>query len=161
MTDADRTDPPPAPAAPSAAPVVTPAQIARLHLRFGWAVLAGFMALGLALEALHGFKAPWFLDADNEARRTALRLAHTHGTLFGSINVLFALSLERLHLDARGGRLISGLLRAATVLLPGGFLIGGLVIHSGDPGLGIGLVPVGAALMIAATFLISRAAFRS
>ena len=36
-----------------------------------------------------------------------------------------------------------------SVLLPGGFLLGGLVIHGGDPGIGIYLTPIGAALLLA------------
>jgi ABC-type dipeptide/oligopeptide/nickel transport system permease subunit len=152
MTD-EENSPPPA-AAPAA-----PADLARTHLRFGWWAICIFVTLGLVLEALNGFKAGWYLDVMNEARRTTLRLAHAHGTLFGIVNILFAVSLPHLPgLDDRGRRLASGMLRGATVLLPGGFLVGGAVVYAGDPGLGVGLVPVGAALMIAATFLVARSA---
>ena len=34
------------------------------------------------------------------------------------------------------------------MLLPAGFLLGGLVIHDGDPGIGVLLVPVGALLLL-------------
>lgn len=141
------------------APLPPADALARTHLRFGWWAVCLFLTLGLALEVLHGFKVPWLVDVAHEARRTALRLAHAHGTLFGLINVAFALSLDRLPgLDDRGRRLASGTLRAATVLLPGGFLVGGFVIYAGDPGLGVVLVPIGALLMIVATFLVARAA---
>ena len=43
-----------------------------------------------------------------------------------------------------------------TLLL--GFFLGGLFVHAGDPGLGILLVPVGAALLFAAVWLAWRAA---
>ena len=35
----------------------------------------------------------------------------------------------------------------AAILLPAGFFLGGIVIYDGDPGLGVWLVPVGAALL--------------
>ena len=45
------------------------------------------------------------------------------------------------------------LLVASIVLLPGGFFLGGLVIHQGDPGLGIVLAPIGAITLILAVAL--------
>ena len=41
----------------------------------------------------------------------------------------------------------------ASLLLPGGFFLGGVVIYAGDPGLGILLVPVGALLLLTAVLL--------
>jgi hypothetical protein len=41
-------------------------------------------------------------------------------------------------------------LLAASVLMPGGFLLGGIWVYAGDPGLGILLVPVGGVLLFAA-----------
>jgi hypothetical protein len=35
----------------------------------------------------------------------------------------------------------------AAILLPVGFFLGGIVIYDGDPGLGVWLVPIGAALL--------------
>jgi hypothetical protein len=35
----------------------------------------------------------------------------------------------------------------AAILLPAGFFLGGIIIYDGDPGLGVWLVPVGAALL--------------
>jgi hypothetical protein len=46
----------------------------------------------------------------------------------------------------------------ATILLPAGFLLGGVQIYAGDPGLPILLVPVGAILLFAAVALTARAA---
>ena len=48
----------------------------------------------------------------------------------------------------------------ASILMPAGFFLGGLFIYSGDPGLGILLVPVGGALLLAAVFLVAKAALR-
>ena len=120
---------------------------------------AVFALMGLMLEALHGFKIPWYLDVGYETRRMMLRLAHVHGTLLGVINILFALSLSALG-DAEEKRVVSAskLLRLGSVLLPGGFLLGGIHIYDGDPGLGIVFAPIGALAFIAALFKIAQLA---
>jgi hypothetical protein len=58
----------------------------------------------------------------------------------------------------RNVRLISSCLIGALVLLPGGFFLGGIVVYGGDPGLGVLLVPIGAALFLAAVFFIATQA---
>lgn len=131
--------------------------LASRHLRFGWWSLFVFLTLGLVLESMHGFKVGWYLDASNATRRLMWTLAHAHGTLLGLLNVAFAATL---HLvpgwDARKRSLASNCLMAASVLIPAGFLLGGVVIYSGDPGLGIVLLPVGAALLLVAISLSAR-----
>ncbi len=66
----------------------------RLHLRFGWAALLAFLALGLVLEALHGFKVGWYLDVASSTRRLLFTLAHAHGTLLALVNIAYALTLR-------------------------------------------------------------------
>ncbi|MGI9240436.1 MAG: hypothetical protein ACR2RV_06515, partial [Verrucomicrobiales bacterium] len=56
----------------------------------------------------------------------------------------------------RGRSLASATLNAASLLIPGGFLLGGLWIYDGDPGLGILLVPLGALCLFSAVFLTAR-----
>ena len=129
--------------------------LARAHLRFGWWSLVVFIALGLVLETLHGFKIGWYLDVGHETRRLMLTLAHAHGTLLGLIHIAFAATLAR-EPELPRRRAASGLLKASSVLLPGGFLLGGLFIYGGDPGLGVFLVPVGAFLLLAAVVLVAR-----
>src|ERR1700687_4733070 len=127
------------------------------HLRFGWWSLLVFATLGLVLESLHGFKVRAYLDVSNETRRLMWTLAHAHGTLLGVVNVLFGLTLRGPPSMAETRqRFVSTLLVSATVLLPLGFFLGGVVIYSGDPGLGILLLPVGAMLLLAALYLIAR-----
>ena len=53
-------------------------------------------------------------------------------------------------------RLVSTSLYAASVLLPGGFFLGGVVFYAGDPGVGVLLVPAGAALLLFAIYGIAR-----
>ena len=130
----------------------------RRHLRFGWWSLFVFLLLGATLETLHGFKVGFYLDVSNETRRLMWTLAHAHGALLGLVNVAAGLSLRALPDMAGGGHvaLISVTLVAATVLLPAGFFAGGVTFYSGDPGVGIALVPVGAACLATAVFLMAR-----
>ena len=44
----------------------------------------------------------------------------------------------------------------ASILLPGGFFLGGIVFYGGDSGLGALLVPPGAALLLIALFVLAR-----
>jgi hypothetical protein len=114
----------------------------------GWLSILVFLTLGIALEALHGFKVDAYLNVANETRRLMWTLAHAHGALIGVLHLGFAFTLRELDAPATGWpRTASLCLSGATVLLPGGFLLGGAVTYGGDPGRGILLVPVGAALL--------------
>lgn len=125
------------------------------HLRFGWAMMASFLLLGLALELLHGFKIQWYLAMANETRRLLWTLAHAHGVLLGLLNVVYALSLR--NFPVRGSRLdlSSGLLIGGSICLPVGFLLGGIVVHGGDPNAFIALSPIGGALLAVALPMIA------
>ena len=131
--------------------------LVRRHLRLGWWCLLVFLSLGLLLEALQGFKIGFYMDLANATRRHVWTLAHAHGTLLGLVNLAFAMSLK-LFGDGRESwaGLASAALIGATILLPGGFLLGGIVVYAGDPGLGVLLVPVGGALLVLAVFLTAR-----
>lgn len=121
----------------------------RRHLRWGWSALCVYLSLGIVLEAFHGLKVDWYLSVANDTRRLLLRLAHTHGTLLGLVHLGYAFTLRSGALPpARGAHLASAALIGATVLLPGGFLLGGWVIHAGDPSRAIVLVPAGALLLL-------------
>lgn len=123
-----------------------PDDVARRHLRAGYWGLSVFVVLGAALEAFHAQKAPWLLDAGQETTRMMLRLAHAHGTLIALVNVAYGLTVR---VEERAaGPLPSASLLAALVLLPVGFLLGGIGARGGDPGLGIALVPAGALGML-------------
>jgi hypothetical protein len=135
---------------------------ARRHLRFGWWSLLVFAAMGLVLESFHGFKVRAYLDVSNETRRLMWTLAHAHGTLIAVVHIVFGLTVRAVpersvvHQD-----LISRSLIGASVLLPGGFFLGGIAFYSGDPGLGVLLVPVGAVLLLTAVFLVARSIDRA
>jgi hypothetical protein len=105
---------------------------------------------------LHAFKTSAYLDVSNEPRRLMWTLAHAHGTLMGLIHVAFAVTLGFWNVRTAQARQVSGALIAATVLLPGGFLLGGVRFYGGDPGVGVALVPVGAGLLVYAAVVTAR-----
>lgn len=125
-----------------------PSPIVRRHLVFGWGALLAFALLGVALEAMHGFKVGWYLDVDQETRRLLLTLAHAHGVLIALVNLAFAATLRTVADATAMPALVSPCLIGAGVLMPAGFLLGGAVTYGSDPGLGILLLPVGAALLL-------------
>jgi hypothetical protein len=127
------------------------------HLRVGWWSFLVFATFGLFLESLHGFKVRAYLDVSNETRRMMWTLAHAHGALLGLVNVLLGLSIRILpDVGLARRRLVSVSLLAATVLVPGGFFLGGVVFYAGDPGLGVLILPIGAISLLVAAFLLAR-----
>jgi hypothetical protein len=133
----------------------------RRHLLIGWWSVFGFGILGLLLELLHGFKIGAYLDAGNETRRLMWTLAHAHGTLLGLVHIAFAATLGISPIAEGKRRLVSGTLAGASVLLPGGFFLGGVQFYSGDPGIGIAVVPAGAVLLFSAAWTLARAVSRA
>ena len=134
-----------------------PLALGRRHLRFGWWALLAFLSVGAALEGMHGFKVGWYLDVSNETRRLLFTLGHAHGVLLSLVNVVFGLTV--LSVGAPGfsaRRFASPCLMAATLMLPGGFLLGGIVIYDGDPGPGVLIVPLGALLLFIAVLFTAR-----
>jgi hypothetical protein len=129
---------------------------AQRHVRFGWWSLLVFATAGLVLESFHGFKVRAYLDVSNETRRLMWTLAHAHGTLLALVHVVFGLTVRSgLGPPDRALRPISFMLIAAGVLLPGGFFLGGIAFFSGDPGLGVLVVPLAAALLLWTLFSIA------
>ena len=127
------------------------------HFKIGWWSLFVFVCLGIVLEGMLAFRVGWYMDVgDNETHRLMLRLGHAHGTLLSILNIAFAASLARLSLPAGARVLASRCLTAATLLVPGGFILGGLVTHGPEPGLGIVLLPVGAILLLFGIFQVAR-----
>ena len=144
---------------------------ARRHLLIGWWSLLLFLSLGLLLETFHGLKIGWYLQVSSHIRRLMLTLAHTHGTLLALVHLAFSLTACRQDVFTPGAqsgseratedspawrRRASACLIGATVLLPGGFFLGGFFIYDGDPGLGALLVPIGGVLLFVAVFLTAR-----
>jgi len=117
------------------------------HLRFGWWALAVYVCLGIVLETIHGFKIGWYLDVGNETRRLMFTLGHFHGTMLALVNIAAGLTIRGVE-GFQIKRSVSFALIGTAVLLPGGFLLGGLWTYDGDPGTGVWLVPIGALFML-------------
>ena len=118
--------------------------------------------MGLMLEGFHGFKAGFYLDVSMGTRRLMWTLAHANGTLLGLVNIGFSVTADFLpNWDARPRALASASLTTSSILIPGGFVLGGAILHSTDPGLGILLVPLGALFLFSAVFLTARAAVQA
>lgn len=127
------------------------------HLYLGWMSLLIFLSLGIVLEALHGFKVTAYLGVANSTRRLMWTLAHAHGTLLGLLHIAFAVSLPKLQAaQSNTLKLASGCLMWSGILIPAGFFLGGVSFHDGNPGLGILLLPFGAALLFTAVLLTFR-----
>lgn len=153
------------PAAPTLPPVgkarLDAEALARKQLRFGWFALLVFLTLGFGLELLHAFKVGAYLDVSNSTRRLMWTLAHAHGTILSLVNVAFGASLHLVpDWEPRMRDLASACLLSATILIPGGFFLGGLYFHAGDPGIGIVLLPVGALVLFIGVLLTGRAFLR-
>jgi hypothetical protein len=129
------------------------ARYVRLHGNFGWWSLLLFVSLGIVLESLHGFKVAWYLNVGEETRRLLWRLAHAHGTFLGLIHIAFTVAVKDRSLRPVARKVASRCLIGASVALPGGFFLGGTTIYRGDPGLGIVLLPFGAAMLWVAILL--------
>jgi hypothetical protein len=109
-----------------------------------WLSIAVWMSFGLLLESLIGFRVPAYLN--DPVRRELFRLAHTHGALLNIVLLLASLCVDR-NLVAASKTAI-WVLRIGAVLMPVGFLLGGIWHFEGEPGLGVWLVPLGGILVI-------------
>ena len=129
----------------------------RRHLKFGWSSLFVYVCLGILLEVFLAFRIGWYMNSgDNETHRLMFRLGHAHGTFLSLVNIAFAATLSRINLIDNIRRLSSRCLIAATLLIPGGFILGGVVTHGSEPGLGIILLPIGAIFLLFALFLLAK-----
>ena len=137
---------------PSAPETNPRARLVRTHLRFGWIGLLVFVVLGVVLEGLHAFKTSAYLGVGRETRRLMWTLAHAHGVGLSLVHVAFAATVGLLLREVANPKLALGsrLLAWGSVLVPGGFFIGGIVTYEGDPGVGVFLVPIGALLLVIA-----------
>lgn len=125
--------------------------------RQAWFGLALWMAAGLLFEGLIGFRSPAYLQ--DSIRRELFRLAHAHGTLFSILLIVADLWLSRAKGVAPRFAVLS--LRLGTVLMPLGFLLGGVWHTATDPGVGVFLAPAGGIMVIFGVIAIGFGADKS
>ncbi|MCB9869337.1 MAG: hypothetical protein H6837_05735 [Planctomycetes bacterium] len=119
----------------------------RRLVALGFWLLAVFVPIGLALEALHAFKVDVYLGS--RMRQHLWTLAHAHGSALGFACLVYGAAAARFVAPpARGA--VARWLGFSAVLMPLGFFLGGIGNREGDPSLAILLVPVGGLLLLVA-----------
>jgi vacuolar-type H+-ATPase subunit I/STV1 len=106
--------------------------------------IAVWMSFGLLLEGFLGFRVPSYMSVS--VRRELLQLAHTHGTLLNLILLAVAICAKCELVFPRKFAIVA--LRIGSILMPLGFLFGGIWLIKDEPNLSIFLAPLGGLLMI-------------
>ena len=110
----------------------------------GLAGVAVWMSFGLLLEGLIAFRVPTYL-LDNVAREM-FRLAHAHGTLLSLVVVAIGLCWRSGFIAPP--RIATLALRIGAVVMPVGFLLGGIGHYESDPSPLVFLAPLGGVMVI-------------
>ncbi|MEP7075006.1 MAG: hypothetical protein ABI878_04280 [Acidobacteriota bacterium] len=124
--------------------------------RQGWIGVAFWMSFGLLIEGLIGFRSPSYLS--DPVRRELFRLAHTHGTVLSILLLIVFVYLAKNFIARPVAAIWS--LRIGTVLMPVGFLLGGIWHYESDPGVMIFIAPVGGLMVIFGVIAIAVSTFR-
>lgn len=106
--------------------------------------IAVWMAFGLLLEGLIAFRVPDYLS--DPITREMFRLAHAHGTLLSLILVAVGLA-SRAELIAPP-KVADWMLRIGSIVMPVGFMLGGIGNSANDPSPLVFLAPVGGLMLI-------------
>lgn len=104
----------------------------RQKLAFG--IIAFWIAFGLVLDFLMGTKQSSYLA--DPVRREVWRLAHAHGTLLMLVYAVYS-KLHGISVKAHDNLMFFG-----AILMPAGFLLGGIGATETDPSPAVLLVPV-------------------
>lgn len=112
--------------------------------RQGWIGLAVWMTFGLFLEGLIAFRTPIYLQ--DPVRRELFRLGHAHGTLLSLLLIVAGLY------SIRAGRTLPRIsnisFRSGAILMPIGFILGGISHYESDPNPLVFLAPLGGLLVL-------------
>ena len=122
----------------------------------GWFGLAVFMAFGLLFEGLIGYRSPAYLN--DPIRRELFRLAHAHGTILSLLLLIADLFLTSRQIAIPRAAMWS--LRAGAIVMPVGFLFGGLSTTETDPHFSIILSPIGGVMLIFGVVAIALASLQ-
>lgn len=121
-----------------------------------WFSLAFWLSAGLLFEGLIGFRAPAYLQ--DSTRRELFRLAHAHGAILNMLLLIVAFYLKRDLITPLSAAVWS--LRIGVILMPLGFLFGGLWHYESDPNPLVIAAPVGGLLIIFAVIAIGLSALK-
>jgi len=113
------------------------------------------MTFGLLIEGLIGFRSPAYLQ--DPLRRELFQLAHAHGTVFSILLLVAGLYRQKGMIAPPTLAVFS--LRLGTVLMPLGFLFGGIWHYGNDPGPGVFLAPLGGLMIIFGVTAIAISSF--
>lgn len=115
------------------------------HFLFqAWLGVAVWLSFGLLLESLTAYRVPAYLN--DPLRQELFRIAYIHGILLNIILLAAVIcAAQGLTLISKAARWAIGL---GSVLMPLGFLLGGIWHFEGEAGLGVWLVPAGGLLSI-------------
>ena len=122
----------------------------------GWFSLAVFMAFGLLFEGLIGYRSPAYLN--DPMRRELFRLAHAHGTILSLVLLIVAEYLNSRDIEIPRIAMLS--LRVGAVIMPLGFLLGGIWHTETDPHFLVILSPIGGVMLIFGIIAIALASLR-
>jgi hypothetical protein len=106
--------------------------------------IAAWMSFGLLLEGFIGFRVSGYMSVP--LRREMFQLAHTHGTLLSLLLLISALTISKGLVYPNKFSLLS--LRTGTILMPFGFLLGGIWTNKEEPNALVFLAPIGGILVI-------------
>jgi uncharacterized membrane protein YgdD (TMEM256/DUF423 family) len=121
-----------------------------------WLSIAVWMSFGLLLESVIGYRVPAYLN--DPVRRELFRLAHTHGALLNIVLLLASLCIDRGLVSP--GTIALWSLRIGVVLMPLGFLLGGIWHFEGEPGIGVWLAPLGGIMVIFGVISLAFSVFK-
>ena len=122
----------------------------------GWFSLAVFMTFGLLFEGLIGYRSPPYLN--DPIRRELFRLAHFHGTALSLLLVVADMYLRSRDFEIPRAAALS--LRIGAIVMPLGFLFGGMSTTETDPHFSIILSPIGGVMLIFAVIAIALASLK-
>ena len=122
----------------------------------GWFSLAIFMAFGLLFEGLIGYRSPAYLN--DPMRRELFRLAHAHGTILSLVLLIADQYLASREITIPRPALLS--LRIGAVIMPLGFLLGGIWHTETDPHFLVILSPIGGVMLIFGIITIALASLQ-
>jgi hypothetical protein len=106
--------------------------------------IAAWMSFGLLLEGFIGFRVSAYMSVS--IRREMFQLAHTHGALLSLLLLLSALTISKDLVYPNKFSLLS--LRIGTILMPLGFLLGGIWTNKEEPNTLVFFAPIGGMLVI-------------